>query len=285
MQESYEFDGLEADGLAVRATQGLSFAALSDGYYTLLDNLQAQGVIEQKVFAFYLSDQPNPYTRTPGPSSSLTFGSWDTDKYALSDLEYISVDSSYGYWVVAMDEIKVNGQVVDTNANAIIDSGTSLIALSYLAYDKYHELICSLVTCEDSIDFTLFKCLNGEEQKLPEIDFVLDGFHFPITYQHYIYKEDGMCYTLLFPIDFPITILGDAFMRAYYTVFDADNSRIGLARSLNNPDSVDLWIVLPILLVTVVVLAGVLVCSCYLVKRRTKTLNPELMEPFIRTES
>lgn len=279
MLETADFDGLQADGLVVSPRQGLSFAKLSSGYRTLLDSLKAQGVIHEAVFAFYLSDNSDSSIEL---SSSLSFGSWDLDKYALSDLTYVAVRAETGYWAVQLTAFTIANENVAENSLAIIDSGTSLITTPLGTFWTITNLICKLVTCEDSLDLIVFACPNGEEKGLPDLSFTLEGTEFPLSPKQYILKEEGYCVVLIYPLDFSVYILGDVFMRAYYTVFDAEHSRIGLANSVNNPPPLQGWRVLVIVTCVFGLLIAATVASCLLVKRM-KTPSSDLTEPFIRS--
>jgi len=66
----------------------------------------------------------------------------------------------------------------------------------------------------------------------PIISFELgsDGYVFALGPEDYFMRDQGWCILLIqaFPSgDF--WILGDVFLRKYYTIFDADNSRMGFA--------------------------------------------------------
>jgi hypothetical protein len=247
-----------------------------------LDNLKGQGVIEHAVFAFYLTDDFN--SLGPNPSSSLSFGSWDLEKYALSDLTYVTVYPSQGYWAVQLSAIGIGDTTLPVASYAVIDSGTSLIVVPLDIYEKMRAVICAAVICEFSFDLTVFSCENGEETHLPVLSFTIDGTEFPLPPQHYFLKENGVCYVLILPMDFPLYILGDPFMRAYYTVFDADNSRIGIARSLNHPSTPEGWLILVIIGCVILLLIAGTIGSCFLIKRRRAT-STDLMEPLIRSRS
>jgi hypothetical protein len=92
-----------------------------------------------------------------------------------------------------------------------IDTGTSLIA-----GPKY--MISSLLS-KLSID-----CSNI--QLLPNITFVLSGIEFILTPDEYMVVEsDGNCAPAFMALEVPkprgpLVVLGDTFMRKYYTVFD-----------------------------------------------------------------
>ncbi|XP_071653655.1 lysosomal aspartic protease-like [Temnothorax longispinosus] len=73
---------------------------------------------------------------------------------------------------------------------------------------------------------------------LPRINFVIGGKKFELSGKDYIVKvREGIC--IIGFQDNPINIntmewiLGDVFIRRYYTVFDMKNDRVGFARAKN----------------------------------------------------
>ena len=78
-------------------------------------------------------------------------------------------------------------------------------------------------------------CSNIDD--LPEIEFTFDGLSYSISGRDYILQIEQSGVTQCtagimgakFPDEklFPYLIIGDVFMRKFYTHFDYDNSRIG----------------------------------------------------------
>ena len=115
---------------------------------------------------------------------------------------------------------------------AIIDTGTSLILGPKDAVDKINEpfdlfpdvpfIDCSKLSTLSPIAFTI----GGRE-------FVLEGKDYVIqfTLQGYDYCMSGVA-----PVDYPFWLVGDVFLRKFYTVFDFGDSnrgpRIGFANSI-----------------------------------------------------
>jgi len=196
--------------------------------------MKRQEVISERVFAFYLSSYNDP--KLP---SSLSFGSYDLEKYALEDFSYVPVERTTGLWTVPLQRISIGLEVLEESRNAVFNTDSSLISISAAAFDQYRAVLCGLVAC-NSIDLS-FPCENGEDAKLPMLTFTMGEQEFPIAPEHYVWRVDQQCYSLVVSTDSSEDELGHPFMLAYYTLFDAENYRIGLARSVSNPFPASNW--------------------------------------------
>jgi hypothetical protein len=105
---------------------------------------------------------------------------------------------------------------------AVIDSGTSvLVGPAALV----NPLINGITVNDDC---------SGIE-KLPDLTFTIDGIDYVLTYNDYVLQveSDGQKECVLgimggqFPPTFKYFILGDSFMRRYYSFFDKKNNRVG----------------------------------------------------------
>lgn len=75
-----------------------------------------------------------------------------------------------------------------------------------------------------------------KRDSLPDLTFTLTGHNFTISAYDYILEISGSCISALMGMDIPepagpLAILGDAFLRKWYSVYDLGNSAVALAKS------------------------------------------------------
>lgn len=75
-----------------------------------------------------------------------------------------------------------------------------------------------------------------KRDSLPDLSFTLSGHDFKIGPYDYILEVQGSCISSFMGMDFPepvgpLAILGDAFLRQWYSVYDLGKGEVGLAKS------------------------------------------------------
>ncbi|KAL4906306.1 hypothetical protein BDW74DRAFT_151687 [Aspergillus multicolor] len=209
------------DGILGLGFDTISVNKIVPPFYNMIN----QGLLDEPVFAFYLGD-----ANKEGDSSVATFGGIDKDHY---EGELIKIPlRRKAYWEVDLDAIALGNEVAELeNTGVILDTGTSLIALpSNLA-----EMINSEIgakkgfTGQYSID-----C--AKRDSLPDLTFTLAGHNFTIGPHGYTLEVQGSCISAFMGMDFPepvgpLAILGDAFLRKWYSVYDLGNGAVGLAKA------------------------------------------------------
>jgi saccharopepsin len=71
---------------------------------------------------------------------------------------------------------------------------------------------------------------------LPDLTFTLAGTNFTIGPMDYILEAGGSCLSAFTGMDIPapagpLVILGDSFLRRYYSIYDLGKNSIGLAKA------------------------------------------------------
>jgi hypothetical protein len=184
--------------------------------------------LSENVFAFYLG--------SGGAKGELVLGGVDPDHYT-GDFSYSPVvetaPGKFGYWALAMDDVKIGHDSVSNVRKAIVDSGTSLIAVATADMAKIAAKV-------GATQMGPIPPLNKEykidcKADAPNIDFVIGGKTYTLTKEDYIINGGGTCLFGFMGMDVPapagpLYILGDVFMRAHYVKFDIDNKRLGFAQ-------------------------------------------------------
>ncbi|RYP93466.1 hypothetical protein DL770_000350 [Monosporascus sp. CRB-9-2] len=117
------------------------------------------------------------------------------------------------------------------NTGVILDTGTSLIALpSDLAKLLNKEIGAKK---SDNGQYTV-ECSVRDE--LPDVTFILSGYDFAISPYDYILEVQSSCISTFMGIDFlapvgPLAILGDTFLRKWYSIYDLGRGTVSLAKA------------------------------------------------------
>lgn len=199
---------------------GLGWDTISvDGIPPVFQTMVQQNIISEPVFSFKLGTKNEM-------EGELLLGGIDNTAYE-GDLAWEPL-TTLGYWQVTAKKFATGGQELATSQQVIIDSGTSLIAGPPDVTDKFAQAIGALsimgkyiVDCKAK--FSMEITIGNGNYALTNDDMLI-----PIT--------GGYCLLAVMGIDVPpprgpLWILGDVFMRRYYSVFDWGNKRMGFAKA------------------------------------------------------
>ncbi|NWQ83669.1 CATE protein, partial [Columbina picui] len=193
---------------------GLAYPSLAvDGVTPVFDNMMAQNLVELPMFSVYLS------TNTESSlGGELLFGGFDPSRF-MGTLNWVPV-TQQGYWQIQLDNIQLGGTVAfcANGCQAIVDTGTSLITgptKDVKALQKY--IGATPVDGEYAVE-----CSNLNV--MPDVTFTINGLPYLLSPQAYTLMGMDIA-----PPYGPLWILGDVFIRQFYSVFDRGNNRVGLA--------------------------------------------------------
>jgi len=199
-------------------------AAAVDKVPMPMDMLVQQKKVEHNIFAFYLSSGGRS-------GSTLSLGGTDPAFYT-GDFSYVPLAKAgklLPYWLVSASDIKVGGESAGTcnwlvGCEMVVDTGTSVLAGPPAGVNKLLEKVGQVA--ED--------CSNVD--KLPTLSIKMGGKDFDLGPDFYVIraKDDSgreQCEMGIEGVNagVPIWILGDPFLRKYYTVWDAEQKRVGFA--------------------------------------------------------
>jgi len=112
---------------------------------------------------------------------------------------------------------------------SIIDSGTSLLA-------GPTEMVAKIAAAANATSLMgkeyVIEC--DKVASLPSLSVTLGGKLFTLSATDYVINASGQCLFAFIPLDIPapagpLWIMGDVFMRKYYSVFDYGNKRMQFA--------------------------------------------------------
>nr|BAU16178.1 pepsinogen BC1 [Cynops pyrrhogaster] len=201
---------------------GLAYPGLSvGGATTPMQGMLQQNLLTEPVFSVYMGSQ----------SGEVIFGGIDSSLY--TGQLYWAPLSAELYWQIALQDFSINGQSTgwcSQGCQAIVDTGTTQLNIPepYMS-----QLLPYLGIQANSNGVYPVNCNNI--QSLPTLDFVINGISFPVPPSAYVLQSNGYCTANLLSINLdaqngePLWILGDVFIRLYYSVFDFGNSRVGFA--------------------------------------------------------
>jgi cathepsin D len=200
---------------------GLGFNSISiDKVPTVFDLLASQHQISEESFSFYLSRN---HGEQESHNSQLIIGGVDSQFYEGEIKYYLVTQESY--FVIKLDSFTVNGTTVKGSVG-IVDTGSSVLFGSPLIIRKLNNVI-------GPIDAG---CKGVE--KLPNLTITISGDEYVLTPDDYVVKvvENGVaqCESGLVSSPMPIpgaVILGDSFLKAYFTHFDIQHKRVGFAKA------------------------------------------------------
>ncbi|KAJ5326621.1 Peptidase A1 [Penicillium brevicompactum] len=209
------------DGILGLGYDTISVNKMVPPFYNMIN----QKSVDEPVFAFYLGD-----ANKEGDNSEATFGGIDKDHYT-GELIKIPLRRK-AYWEVDLDSIALGDNVAELeNTGVILDTGTSLIALPSTMAELLNKEIGATKSWNGQYTVDCAK-----RDSLPDLTFTLAGHPFKISAYDYILEVQGSCISSFMGMDFPepvgpLAILGDSFLRRWYSVYDVGNNAVGLAKA------------------------------------------------------
>nr|XP_023403305.1 chymosin-like [Loxodonta africana] len=206
-----EFDGI----------LGLAYPSLASEYLVpVFDNMMYRHLVPHDLFSVYMSRNDQ--------GSVLTLGAIDSSYYTGS-LHWVPV-TLQEYWQFTVDSITVDGVLVacDGGCQAILDTGTSL-----LAGPNNDILNIQKVIGATRGQYGQFNIDCGRLSSMPVVVFEIQGRRYPLPPSAYTNQDQGSCTSGFQSNSDPQQwILGDVFIREYYSVFDRANNCVGLAKAI-----------------------------------------------------
>ncbi|EMR08786.1 hypothetical protein PNEG_02956 [Pneumocystis murina B123] len=209
------------DGILGLAYSSISVNNVVPPFYNMIN----QKLIPEPIFSFWLGTIEKDIE-----GGECVFGGIDPNHFD-GNITYIPIRRK-AYWEVNLDAFFFGKDMIElSNTGIILDTGTSLIVMPSDVSELLNNAIgaTKLWTGEYIID-----C--NKTSTLPDIVFRLDGHDFSLSSHDYILKVQGMCLSTFIGMDIPppagpLWIVGDVFLRRYYSIYDLGKNRIGLSNA------------------------------------------------------
>eukprot|EP00931_Biecheleriopsis_adriatica_P102736 TRINITY_DN77674_c0_g1_i1.p1 TRINITY_DN77674_c0_g1~~TRINITY_DN77674_c0_g1_i1.p1 ORF type:complete len:880 (-),score=230.04 TRINITY_DN77674_c0_g1_i1:141-2780(-) len=253
--KDFVFDGVLGLGLnSLSQTDKFNFLEVASGL------TMERGSAFSKTFGIFLADHNDE-------TSQITMGGW-ADHHIQEEVHWSPVlEPEHGHWLLEIKSMRVDGEVLsfcDSGCKAVVDSGTSLLAVPTKIFSELYEQLRAPASLEGDCSSQSPKL----ELELEGYTIVLDGEDFSRLDQKdpghtpawgeasspakNKTRSDMTCKPMLMVLDLPepigpkLFILGEPVLKKYYTVYDAESQRIGFSRArhapkVDLPDENDQW--------------------------------------------
>lgn len=205
---------------------GLAYPSIAVNHITPpFVQMVEQGLLDEAKFAFWL-----------GAVGASTGGEIDiggaNPAHYTGELKAAKVIRK-AYWEVAMSNVKFGGDTIPvaSSASAAIDTGTSLIVMSKASAAKLNAKIGAKRTWSGQY---MVDCATAPS--LADLSFNLGDHQFTLSASDYLLNVQGSCMSTFMGMDLPgplanMWIVGDVFLRKYYTVYDYENNEVLFAEA------------------------------------------------------
>jgi cathepsin D len=230
LNEEGLFQAASYDGII-----GFSYPSLSDNTKPFFDRIIEMQVLPKNIFALYLSrnQEISP--------SKLFLGGFDRSLIE-GNINYHPVVKKT-WWTLNLDAVLVDGKDTglchsDLKCSIIMDTGSSLMATPPWALNSLLSQISTYSDCRNINNFpSLTFIIDGKHYTLDAYEYVLTSLktikYDPKPNSHHALGESDCTFGFsIFDVGKDnVWIAGDIFLSKYFTVYDRDNDRVGIARA------------------------------------------------------
>lgn len=244
--KTFHFDGV----------LGLGLSGLSQAPEFNFGHMAAQamkgGALHPHIFAVFLSEHEHE-------SSEITLGGYMQHRMEGKLRWNPVLTPEHGHWLLEIKSVRIDDEVLEycnEGCRAVIDTGTSLLAVPRPAFPEIFELLRHeadpVLECEGEgpkmfIELETFTVVlephdySKPESKLPGMRNVKPLFPMVHANGSFMEQTREMCKPMLMsmnlgpPVGPKVFVLGEPVLRKYYTVYDSQEPqpRIGFARALH----------------------------------------------------
>ncbi|VDO60898.1 unnamed protein product [Haemonchus placei] len=180
----------------------------------------------EALFAFYMGGANNDR----GAAGELTICGTDPAHYK-GVITWVPLIAER-LWRIELGPVYSRGTALTTGPQqAIVDTGSSIITAPMSVVQQIINLAGAKVSAQGTYEI---EC--NSTSSLPALTFTLGSRDFILQGSDYVVQMNQTCVLGFLGLEIPppigpIWILGDVFLRNFYTVFDHGNKRVGFAQS------------------------------------------------------
>ncbi len=216
----------------IQGILGLSLGRGSMGFPTILEQMKSKGLIKVGMFSMYLGNDGKSLGSNTG---EIIFGGYDP-KYAVGAFQFIRVktEKETSFWRTELKGLGVGSKSnLSENLSVIFDSGTSVLILPEQTIKNFiQEAKQNNINCLYSVSKKKYQCDCSGRDKLGNLTFYFNGAVLSIPASYYIEFNYGCCDLMMLSIPGlgdDEGVIGDVFLKHFYTMYTADNYTIGFA--------------------------------------------------------
>ncbi|CAH0515669.1 unnamed protein product [Peronospora belbahrii] len=226
---------MKADGLLGLGFDGLSTFSHPPLFFALLEQYSEL----DPVFAFYLS--PNPNTN----GSELHLGGYDEELLGALKASWQMTDvlpqfGQWTFWRIHLHSVNVgkHRNACSDGCVAFVDSGTSLIGIPGTLYLNFLYEVATFAQnqgCYCGFVQYGFQCFLCAAEDFPPLRIGVGGRHFYVLEgSDYTLCVGLTCIVLVQPSGQEMWVLGDVFMKKFYSLYDVKEKKVGFACPANS---------------------------------------------------
>jgi saccharopepsin len=213
------------DGIFGLGYDRISVQHVTPPFYNMID----QTLVDEKVIGVWMNHQSDG-----DDGGEIVFGGTNTDHYDPKTLSWAPVIRK-GYWEVELEGAWMGVEKLNlgkARMGAAIDTGSSLFAIPTATADKLNKMMGATKSPYGG-QYTV-DCATLPD--LPDLVLQFGGKKFSLSPSDYVLQVQGQCVSGFMGMDIPepagpIWIVGDVFLRRYYTIYDLGNNRVGFAEA------------------------------------------------------
>jgi len=205
------------DGILGLAYDSISVNHITPPFYNMIN----QGLIESPVFSFRIGSSEDD-------GGEAIFGGIDHSAYT-GEIHYVPVRRK-AYWEVELEKVCFGDEELELEqTGAAIDTGTSLIVVP----TDIAEMLNAQIGAKKSW-LGQYQVDCDKVPTLPDLTFQFGGKPYSLKGTDYIVELSGSCISAFTGMDIDVPggslwIIGDVFLRKYYTVYDLGRDAVGFA--------------------------------------------------------